>query len=291
MQSPTALEEYQDDAAANPRTTPYSTAHPTGTGPFKFDAWDRGRARHPRAQRRLLGRRRPRSTRPSSWRSPTRRPAPTRCAPARSTATTWSARPTSQPLEDEGFQVVNRPAFNILYLGMNQKGKPLDDPKVRQAIAHAINKDEVVSASLPEGTKSRHRSSCPTWSTGYDRRTSQTYDYDPEKAKQLLAEAGATGADDRVQLPDRGHPAVHALAGGHLQRDPLAAGGGRPQDQADRRPVEPGLPGEDPGHRQARPAPARLDRRLQRHRQLHRRLLRTAEQTSGASTTRSSSTR
>ena len=42
MQSPTALEKYQDDAAANPTTTEYSTAHPTGTGPFVLDSWKRG---------------------------------------------------------------------------------------------------------------------------------------------------------------------------------------------------------------------------------------------------------
>src|SRR5690606_9125404 len=42
MQSPTALEKYQDDGAANVNTTDYSTKHPTGTGPFVFGEWDRG---------------------------------------------------------------------------------------------------------------------------------------------------------------------------------------------------------------------------------------------------------
>ena len=42
MQSPTALEKYQDDGADNPTTTEYSTAHPTGTGPFMLDSWERG---------------------------------------------------------------------------------------------------------------------------------------------------------------------------------------------------------------------------------------------------------
>ena len=40
-----------------------------------------------------------------------------------------------QPLKDEGFQIQNRPAFNILYLAINQKNQALKDVKVRQAIS------------------------------------------------------------------------------------------------------------------------------------------------------------
>ena len=38
-----------------------------------------------------------------------------------------------QPLEEAGFKIVNREPFNVLYLGMNQKQKPLDKPhKIKQ---------------------------------------------------------------------------------------------------------------------------------------------------------------
>ena len=57
-----------------------------------------------------------------------------------------------QPLKDAGFQIQNRPAFNILYLGINQKNKALQDVRVRQAIGHAIDKAAVVKSSLPEGS-------------------------------------------------------------------------------------------------------------------------------------------
>lgn len=42
MQSPSALEEFQDDAATNPKNSTYSTEEPIGTDPFMFDAWNRG---------------------------------------------------------------------------------------------------------------------------------------------------------------------------------------------------------------------------------------------------------
>ena len=63
---------------------------------------------------------------------------------------------------------MNRPAFNILYLGINQKNKALQDLKVRQAIAYAIDKAAVVKSSLPEGIECRPRSSCPNLVEGYN---------------------------------------------------------------------------------------------------------------------------
>ena len=69
---------------------------------------------------------------------------------------------------------MNRDAFNVLYLGMNQKAKPLDDIKVRQAIAHALNKDEIISASMRRGHAGRRSSSSPRSSTGYTRTCRRT---------------------------------------------------------------------------------------------------------------------
>ena len=46
MQSPTALEEFDADNLGGSEDaltyTAYALEHPTGTGPFKFDSWDRG---------------------------------------------------------------------------------------------------------------------------------------------------------------------------------------------------------------------------------------------------------
>ena len=46
IQSPTALQEWDADAfggtAEAPTLSEYATAHPTGTGPFKFDSWEPG---------------------------------------------------------------------------------------------------------------------------------------------------------------------------------------------------------------------------------------------------------
>jgi peptide/nickel transport system substrate-binding protein len=70
---------------------------------------------------------------------------------------------------------------------------------VRQAIAHAIDKEAVISQSLPEGTEPATQF-IPETVNGYNPDV-PTYDYDPEKATQLLADAGATGATIEFNYP------------------------------------------------------------------------------------------
>ena len=92
-------------------------------------------------------------------------------------------------LEEAGFNIVTRDPFTILYLGMNQAVPALQDPKVREAIAHAIDKEAAGHARCsPRAPRSR-RSSCPPVVNGWNEDVT-TYEYDPEKAKALLAEAG-----------------------------------------------------------------------------------------------------
>ena len=198
MQSPGALEEYQDDAASDPRTTEYSTAHPTGTGPFMLESWERG-------SRVTLTRY------DDYWGEKalveTAVVVPIGDPKARATALQAGeidgydlVGPADiGPLQDEGFQIVNREPFNVLYLAFNQARKPFDDLKVRQAIAHAINKDEVVSASLPEGSQ-QAVVFMPPVVNGYTEDVT-TYEYDPDKARRLLQEAGAAGATIEFNYP------------------------------------------------------------------------------------------
>ena len=60
-------------------------------------------------------------------------------------------------LEADGNQVLVRPPFNVLYLGINQKNNPaLQDVRVRQAIAYALDRESLVRNQLPEGAHGRH---------------------------------------------------------------------------------------------------------------------------------------
>ena len=198
MQSPTALEKFQDDAAPDPRTTEYSTAQPTGTGPFTLGSWERGKQVTLEAN-------------PDYWGEKAMIDEAIVVAiedpKARATALQNGeidgfdlVGPADiEPLKEAGFQIVNREPFNVLYLGMNQKTEPLDDLKVRQAIAYAIDKQEVADASLPAGTKLASIF-MPDTVNGYTEDV-EPYDYDPAMAEQLLEEAGAAGATIEFNYP------------------------------------------------------------------------------------------
>jgi peptide/nickel transport system substrate-binding protein len=95
-------------------------------------------------------------------------------------------------LKDAGFKVEVRPAFNIFYLGLNPKNnEKLKDIRVRQALYHALNRDQLVKTQLPEGAQVATQF-MPDTVKGYNKDL-KPYAYDVEKAKSLLAEAGATG--------------------------------------------------------------------------------------------------
>ncbi|MFI6641102.1 ABC transporter substrate-binding protein [Streptomyces sp. NPDC050504] len=95
-------------------------------------------------------------------------------------------------LEGAGFQVPTRDVFNLLYLGMTQsKNKALAKPAVRQAIAHAVDRENIVRTQLPDGGKVATQF-MPDTVAGHSPNVKK-YAHDTAKAKTLLASAGESG--------------------------------------------------------------------------------------------------
>lgn len=90
---------------------------------------------------------------------------------------------------DANLQAIARPSFNLGYLALNPSYKPLSDVRVRQAIAYAINRPEIVKAFWGDlGTHNPHF--LPESLAWANSPNLEPYPFDPQKAKQLLAEAG-----------------------------------------------------------------------------------------------------
>lgn len=77
--------------------------------------------------------------------------------------------------------------LNVGYIAMHQATEPLDNLLVRQAIAHAIDRDAIIEAFYG-GLGVTAEGFIP--STMFGQPDAWPYDYDPERARELLAEAG-----------------------------------------------------------------------------------------------------
>jgi len=89
----------------------------------------------------------------------------------------------------QGLETVIRPSFNVGYLALNPAYKPLSDRRVRQAIAHAINRPAIVKAFWGELASTDAHFTPPALAE-YQAADLEPYPYDPNRAKKLLAEAG-----------------------------------------------------------------------------------------------------
>ncbi len=91
-------------------------------------------------------------------------------------------------------------SVEIMFLAMQPKA-PFDKKEVRQAVCHAINRDQIISTLL-EGFASRLDGPIGAGQYGYDPKLKPKLNYDPEKSKKLLAQAGhPNGIDVELQTP------------------------------------------------------------------------------------------
>jgi peptide/nickel transport system substrate-binding protein/dipeptide transport system substrate-binding protein len=92
-------------------------------------------------------------------------------------------------------------ALNISYLAFNLKKPPVDRREVREALDIAIDRDALFKVLFPRGDAMQAVSAFPPAVPGYHKSLSN--EYDPERARQLLASAGLAGglAIDLWALP------------------------------------------------------------------------------------------
>ncbi|MES3039156.1 MAG: ABC transporter substrate-binding protein [Bdellovibrionota bacterium] len=88
----------------------------------------------------------------------------------------------------KGIKLVDREGLNVGYLAMNTEKKPFDNVKVRQAVNHALNRKSYMSA-IYMGRAVVAKNPMPPGIWGYNDAV-KDYEYNPEKSKQLLKEAG-----------------------------------------------------------------------------------------------------
>ncbi|HBN97290.1 MAG TPA: glycosyl transferase [Firmicutes bacterium] len=87
-----------------------------------------------------------------------------------------------------GVEVHEKAGSAVFWLALNTTAEPLNDVRVRQALNYATDRQGLVDAILWGRATVAHSPLAPQY-FGYDP-TVQGYSFDPEKARELLAEAG-----------------------------------------------------------------------------------------------------
>lgn len=102
-------------------------------------------------------------------------------------------RQTETEFFKKNFQRFNFPSFGYTYMGYNLKDPKFKDVNVRRAINYAVNKEEIIrGVLLGLGRVSTGPFIPESWAYNKD---VKPLEYDPEKAKALLKEAGWSDRD------------------------------------------------------------------------------------------------
>jgi peptide/nickel transport system substrate-binding protein len=192
--SPTAMQKYGADQGSvdasgvfHPTGT-YATAHPTGTGPFMLQSWTHG-------DKLVLVRN------PNYW----GKKAILSQLIFRPIADNAARLQALQNGEIQGYDLVepqdiatiksdsqlkllSRPPFNVGIVGMNQSMPPMNNLKVRQAVAYGLDRATVVKAFYG-GRGVVAKEFQPPSLFGYSNTVKQ-YPYNPAKSRALLKAAG-----------------------------------------------------------------------------------------------------
>lgn len=208
--SPTALEELGPD---------YSTA-PSGTGPFQFESWTTDVELVFVANEDYWG------GRPAIDRVVWRTISEDTVRLAELTtggidiANQIDFKDVETVEADENLAIVTGDFWNVQFLGMNGLIAPFDNLQVRQAIQHAINKQNIADAVF-YGNYTLGAGPIAPGVPGYDETLADAYPYDPERAAALLEESGV--GEIAFDLYNRGN-GVWPLIGQLIQADLQAVG-------------------------------------------------------------------
>jgi peptide/nickel transport system substrate-binding protein len=93
-------------------------------------------------------------------------------------------------------------SFGTLFMMFNTDKEPFDDVRVRQAFFYALDMDSIIETGLL-GNGAAATSFLPENHPNYNE-ASTAYTYDPEKAKQLLADAGVKDLSINLLTTDTG---------------------------------------------------------------------------------------
>ncbi len=169
-------------------TGTYAFSHPTGTGPYVLTSWRVGESV-------VLTRN------PKYWGKKARlariviRPISDNTARVQALQTgeifgmdLLAPQLVATVRSNSNLKVLNRPSFNVAYVGINSAKPPMNDVRVRRAVAYGLNRQLVVR-SFYAGRGVVAHEFMPSSLPGYEPNVTK-YAFNPTRSKELLRQAG-----------------------------------------------------------------------------------------------------
>ena len=127
----------------------------------------------------------------------------------------------AQFADDSAFTVYEQAGPHLWFLILNAKEGPFADKRVRQAVNYAIDKKTLVENVLQGTAEVAAGPTPPAFAWAYNEEL-EPYPYDPDKAMELLKEAGAEGAELTFYVTEGGSGMLDPVAMGTAIQADLA---------------------------------------------------------------------
>lgn len=163
--------------------------NPVGTGPYKLKEWKRGESITYEAFADYWGNKAKTPTAVLRW----SKEAAQRLLELQSGNADGMSNVGPDDFEtvekDSSLKLIEVPAANIFYIGFNNTIPPFDDDRVRLAFAYAIDRQRIVDDYYPRGSVVATSFVPTSFAVGASPNV-PWHEYNPEKARELLKEAG-----------------------------------------------------------------------------------------------------
>jgi len=203
IQSPTAMARWGANQGTIRNgvfapTGTYAFQHPTGTGPYRLERWTVGESVILRKNPTYWNKKQPRLNRIII------RPIADNTARVQALQTgevfgmdLLAPQLVATVRGNSRLKVLSRPAFNVAYVTIQSSKPPMNDIRVRRAVAYGLNRQLVVNSFYAGRGQVAHEFMPPSL-PGYAKDVVK-YAYNPTRARQLLREAGC-GPPCKIQF-------------------------------------------------------------------------------------------
>lgn len=188
------------DSAIMPEGYDKQESHPVGVGPFKFVEWRQGEKLVMEANKDFYNSEEAAKIDGAEWFLMKDSSTAALALQTGEIDITTVSIEEKEMLGDD-YNYVEGDMNMVTIFGLNQDFEPFKDAKVRQAINHAINKEEIIDVVFDGNATKLGTMFSPAMPVYYQEGLEDKWEFNPERAKELLKETGQEDLTFTIKAP------------------------------------------------------------------------------------------